>query len=106
MMKTRLCSSGATQRGIFLILSVMLLLIVTWKATPPARASGCGANVFTFTATSANTSGYITTLDTPYTANLTLQVSQLYTGAYDPHPLGVWFDSAVGGGQSRRNNSR
>ncbi len=96
MMKTRLCSSGATQRGIFLILSVMLLLIVTWKATPPARASGCGANVFTFTATSANTSGYITTLDTPYTANLTLQVSQLYTGAYDPHPLGVWFDSAVG----------
>jgi len=94
--KAQVYSAGAAKRGLFLILSVMLLLIVTWKAAPTARASGCGANVFTFTATTANTAGYITTLDTPYTANLTLQVSQLYTGAYDPHPLGVWFDSAVG----------
>jgi hypothetical protein len=99
MMKAQLCSSSAATRGLFLLLSVMLMLVATGKAAPSAQASGCGANVFTYTATTANTNNYITTINsalTDNTPNILFEVSQLYTGAYDPHPLGVWYNAFTG----------
>jgi hypothetical protein len=99
MRKPRLSSSSAARRGAFLLLSVMLMLVATWKAAPTAHASGCGANVFTYMATTSNTSGYITTINSAFSnnnPNILFEVSQLYTGAYDPHPLGVWYNSLAG----------
>jgi hypothetical protein len=82
-MKALLYSSSSAMRGIVLLLCVLLLFIAPWKAAPTARASGCGATIFTYTATSANTSGYITlnTLYTDNTPDILLEVSQFYTGA-------------------------
>jgi hypothetical protein len=89
----------AAKRGMVLLLSVLLTLIVTWIAAPTAHASGCGANSFSYTATTSNTSGHITTINSSITNNhpdIRFEVSQLYTGAYDPHPLGVWYNSFAG----------
>jgi hypothetical protein len=99
MMKALLYSSSAAKRGIFLLLCVMLMFVVALKAAPAARASGCGANVFSYTATASNTSGHITTINSIITNNhpdIRFEVSQLYTGAYDAHPLGVWYNSFAG----------
>jgi hypothetical protein len=99
MMRARLYSSSAGRRGIFFLLSVLLALVAIWKVAPTAHASGCGANFFTYTATASNTSGHITTIDSSLTNNLPnirFEVSQLYAGAYDPHPLGVWYNSFAG----------
>jgi hypothetical protein len=99
MMKALFSSSSAARRGIFLLVCVMLMVVVALKVAPAARASGCGANSFTYTATTSNTGGYITTINSSFTNNLPnilFEVSQLYTGAYDPHPLGVWYNSLFG----------
>jgi hypothetical protein len=99
MVKALLYSSSAAKRGIFLILCVMLMFVLALQAPPSARASGCGANVFTYTATTSNTSGHITAINSSITNNhpdIRFEVSQLYTGAYDPHPSGVWYNSFAG----------
>ncbi len=50
---------------------------------------------FNITATAANTSGYITYIPSGYGFHSydPIVVNQLFTSTYDPHPLGVWFDS-------------
>jgi hypothetical protein len=62
----------------------------------PAHASSCGSDDFTYTATSANTNGYITTIDSPGTngqPELMLYVTQLWPNQYDTHPIGIWYDT-------------
>lgn len=67
-------------------------------------ASQVSSSVFVQTSTSANTSGDFTLINSPMTngnPNARLQVTQNWNpngsgGRYNPHNIGVWYDSAAG----------
>ncbi len=86
----RLGLRGALSVAMALVGCCLALVI----ASPGPAHAGCGGEAnFDFTATAANTSGYITTIPSSYgLGSLPLYVTQLYTGSYDSHPLGVWFN--------------
>lgn len=78
------------------VLSGMALIALP---TPRAHASCAGDMQFIITATAANTSGYITTLDSPVLNGIPAAaplVTQLWPDQYDPHPLGVWYSPYSG----------
>jgi len=85
--------------GIRCVLSAVVALVgcgLALVVTAPAPAhAGCGSSAdFVFTTTAANTSGYITSIpSSDGLGALPIFVTQLYTSAYDSHPVGVWYDT-------------
>src|SRR5438270_494707 len=86
--------TGLALRGALALLLVGLAYLLV--PAIPAHASCDGDQQATVTATAANTSGYIMTIDdgalNGYSAAVPF-VSQLYTSTYDAHPVGVWYNS-------------
>jgi hypothetical protein len=62
----------------------------------PARAAGI-PKAYRFTSSATNTAGHMMTLDNPALngkPTLRLLVTQYFTGVYNPHPVGLFYDEA------------
>lgn len=83
--------------GVVALVASCLGLVVTSPA--PAHASGCGHVPLIFTATAANTSGYILTLDNDHLngqPGADPVITQLWPSQYDAHPVGTWYNTSNG----------
>ena len=89
---------GLARCGALALVLALLLVGLVYVVLPstPAHASCDGDQQVIVTATAANTRGYITTIDDADLNGASAAVpfvSQLYTSTYDPHPLGMWYDT-------------
>lgn len=82
------------------ILAIAFVVIPQHPASASSTGGGGGCPPkFNLTTTQSNTSGYITTIDNACTNGYpieNLQVVQVWPNNYDPHPLGVWYNSFAG----------
>lgn len=86
------------------VIALLLALGNLISSVHPAFASGSGAELYTHTATSANTSGDYTLIDNPVSDNNPNAIvfatanwnpGGTYTG-FDNHQIGVWYDTFAG----------